>query len=46
MRDFRQLELTVSRQVYKKVSKQASMQVRGSKQVNRLIGLRICNGCW
>ena len=34
------------RQVYRKVSKQASMQVSGSSQVHTLIGLRICYGSW
>ena len=52
--DLGRLELTVSRgqfgrlcrQVYRKVSKQASMQVCGSSQIHRLIGLRICNVSW
>ena len=52
--DLGQLELTVSggqfgrlcRHVYRKVSKQASMQVSGSSQDRTLIGLRICYGSW
>ena len=50
--DLGRLDLTVSRQVYRKViaskhaSKQASMQVSGSNQVHRLIGIRIFNSSW
>ena len=51
MCDLGQLELTFSRgqfghlcrQVYRKVSKHASMQVSGSNQVHRLIGNHQCN---
>ena len=42
----RQVYRKISKQASKYASKQAKMQVTGSSQVHRLIGLRIFNVSW